>query len=38
MLPLPDIQNPVEAGGQPIQLEITGPPEATAMVADLFGR
>jgi hypothetical protein len=28
----------VEAGEQPIQLEITGPPEATSMVADLFGR
>lgn len=27
----------VEAGEQPIRLEITGPPEATQMVADLFG-
>jgi hypothetical protein len=28
----------VEAGEQPIRLEITGPPEANPIIADLFGR
>src|SRR5688500_4543060 len=28
----------VEAGEQPIRLEITGPPEARPMIEELFGR
>jgi hypothetical protein len=28
----------VEAGEQPIRLEVTGPPEAKPMIEDLFGR
>ena len=27
----------IEAGNQPISLEITGPPEAKPMIADFFG-
>jgi hypothetical protein len=27
----------VEAGGEPFRLEVTGPPEAMPVIADLFG-